>query len=505
MLDVPGFGIQLPGRVSSAPRSAPMLARHRCAPCLLSSAAATCCLPVAAFCLPVATCCCRIRCPRPVSPCLTRAIVLPVLPASAPPPRARVSRRPRKTATSTSSSCNAFPSSLPPTPPLLCLSPHLPSPFLFLPIPSPSLMYLPPLSAFPACLPSSRRERRDHTALLRRLKIRLFPSPRFPFLRLPLRLPFHVAPTSTDSGTANFGHVAVGRGGLRVPDQQQQQDNSLRLADLRKVELLGRGASAAVYLVQHARTGQQYALKDMQLNMDADVQKHVGNELRINHQCRSPHVVRCYQAFVDDGHLFIVLEYMDAGSLADVLQAVGRITEPYLAAISRQALQGLRDLYQGHRIIHRDIKPSNMLLNQSGCLKISDFGVSRVLENSYDVGNTFAGTYTYMSPERIMGRTYSHNSDVWAFGLSLLECAIGQYPYRPASGGSFNYFDLLSEISNSPAPIAPPDYFSPQFCEFVALCLQKDPSQRPSAEQLLNHPFLHLHPDTSLQPLVGGE
>ncbi|CAI5996191.1 unnamed protein product [Closterium sp. NIES-64] len=308
----------------------------------------------------------------------------------------------------------------------------------------------------------------------------------------------------TDSGTANFGHVAVGRGGLRVPDQQQQ-DNSLRLADLRKVELLGRGASAAVYLVQHARTGQQYALKDMQLNMDADVQKHVGNELRINHQCRSPHVVRCYQAFVDDGHLFIVLEYMDAGSLADVLQAVGRITEPYLAAISRQALQGLRDLYQGHRIIHRDIKPSNMLLNQSGCLKISDFGVSRVLENSYDVGNTFAGTYTYMSPERIMGRTYSHNSDVWAFGLSLLECAIGQYPYRPASGGSFNYFDLLSEISNSPAPIAPPDYFSPQFCEFVALCLQKDPSQRPSAEQLLNHPFLHLHPDTSLQPLVGGE
>ncbi|CAI5500490.1 unnamed protein product [Closterium sp. Naga37s-1] len=452
-----------------------MLARHRCAPCLLSSAAAACCLPVAAFCLPVATCCCRIRCPRPVSPCLTRAIVLPFLPASAPPPRARVSRRPRKTATSTSCELPRAPLS-----PRHSFSPHPSLTFPPLPLPffshARSLMQCLPTfppshsstplpvspSAFPLSLPSNP------------LSLPHVPSPFICLPRLSALVSSgeagsHCSLEATDSGTANFGHVAVGRGGLRVPDQQQQQDNSLRLADLRKVELLGRGASAAVYLVQHARTGQQYALKDMQLNMDADVQKHVGNELRINHQCRSPHVVRCYQAFVDDGHLFIVLEYMDAGSLADVLQAVGRITEPYLAAISRQALQGLRDLYQGHRIIHRDIKPSNMLLNQSGCLKISDFGVSRVLENSYDVGNTFAGTYTYMSPERIMGRTYSHNSDVWAFGLSLLECAIGQYPYRPASGGSFNYFDLLSEISNSPAPIAPPDYFSPQFCEFVAL------------------------------------
>ncbi|CAI5496290.1 unnamed protein product [Closterium sp. Naga37s-1] len=362
-------------------------------------------------------------------------------------------------------------------------------------------------------VPYTERERGEGGVPYTQMEKRSMDDDFPPMLDVPgfgIQLPGRTAEDSnlnflTDSGTANFGHVAVGRGGLRVPDQQQQQDNSLRLADLRKVELLGRGASAAVYLVQHARTGQQYALKDMQLNMDADVQKHVGNELRINHQCRSPHVVRCYQAFVDDGHLFIVLEYMDAGSLADVLQLVGRITEPYLAAISRQALQGLRDLYQGHRIIHRDIKPSNMLLNQSGCLKISDFGVSRVLENSYDVGNTFAGTYTYMSPERIMGRSYSHNSDLWAFGLSLLECAIGQYPYRPASGGSFNYFDLLSEISNSPAPIAPPDFFSPQFCDFVALCLQKDPNQRPSAEQLLNHPFIHLHPDVSLQPLVSSD
>ncbi|CAI7919121.1 unnamed protein product [Closterium sp. NIES-54] len=622
MLDVPGFGIQLPGRVSSAPRSAPMLARHRCAPCLLSSAAAACYMPVAAFCLPVATCCCP-----PPRPSLPAPLLLPPL---LPPPFAGFPA----SAAAVFLSCtqpvspSAFPPSLPPTPPLLCLSPHLPSHLPSLPVPhffavSPSAF---PLSLPPHPLPLphvpspfiflprlsglvSWGEGGSHCPLEASqnssLSLSTFPLPPPPpppahprcapqhgqwYGQLRPRGRGERGPQSARSAAAGEHWIATG----------PQQDNSLRLADLRKMELLGRGASAAVYLVQHARTGQQYALKDMQLNMDADVQRHVGNELRINHQCRSPHVVRCYQvcwgvlccavlcdavwptsrfepsqnplhlsapllttsiqafvddrhlfivlecmdavslanvlqlvggitkptlpspqprsttlnpsypgirgrraslysprvhgrgAFVDDGHLFIVLEYMDAGSLADVLQAVGRITEPYLAAISRQALQGLRDLYQGHRIIHRDIKPSNMLLNQSGCLKISDFGVSRVLENSYDVGNTFAGTYTYMSPERIMGRTYSHNSDVWAFGLSLLECAIGQYPYRPASGGSFNYFDLLSEISNSPAPIAPPDYFSPQFCEFVALCLQKEPSQRPSAEQLLVSPPCHL-------------
>eukprot|EP00475_Leptophrys_vorax_P037747 TRINITY_DN6551_c0_g1_i1.p1 TRINITY_DN6551_c0_g1~~TRINITY_DN6551_c0_g1_i1.p1 ORF type:complete len:278 (-),score=17.64 TRINITY_DN6551_c0_g1_i1:177-896(-) len=239
--------------------------------------------------------------------------------------------------------------------------------------------------------------------------------------------------------------------------------------------------------------------------MDAEVRRMVGNELAINHSCQSPHVVQCVQAFVDDGHLFIVLEYMDGGSLADVLKLVGRITEPYLAAIARQALSGLRDLHQTHHVIHRDIKPSNMLLNRTGCLKISDFGVSRVLENSYDVGNTFAGTYTYMSPERINGLAYSYNSDIWAFGLSLLECAVGQYPYRAPSGDASNYFQLLSEISTNPPPVAPAGIFSPEFCDFISLCLQKDPRARPSAQLLLGHPFLQLHADISLAPLVGGE
>ena len=75
-----------------------------------------------------------------------------------------------------------------------------------------------------------------------------------------------------------------------------------------------------------------------------------------------------------------------------------------------------------------------------------------------------------LQPERIRGQRYSYNSDIWAFGLSLLECATGRYPYHPSSGEqSFpSYFQLLSDVTNSPAPIAPPEHFSPEFCHFIS-------------------------------------
>ena len=72
------------------------------------------------------------------------------------------------------------------------------------------------------------------------------------------------------------------------------------------------------------------------MSMDAESRRMIGNELRINYTCRSPFLVRCFEAFLEDGRVSIVLEYMDAGSLADVLRSVGRLTEPYLASISRQ-------------------------------------------------------------------------------------------------------------------------------------------------------------------------
>eukprot|EP00455_Lapot_gusevi_P015661 TRINITY_DN17953_c0_g1_i8.p1 TRINITY_DN17953_c0_g1~~TRINITY_DN17953_c0_g1_i8.p1 ORF type:complete len:116 (-),score=21.40 TRINITY_DN17953_c0_g1_i8:330-677(-) len=95
-----------------------------------------------------------------------------------------------------------------------------------------------------------------------------------------------------------------------------------------------------------------------------------------------------------------------------------------------------------------------------------------------------------MSPERIQGNGYNYLSDIWSFGICILECAIGRFPYA----GTSVYFEMVQNIVNEPVPVLDPQQFSPNFCSFIQCCLQKDPSQRSSAQELLRHPFIEENP-----------
>lgn len=81
------------------------------------------------------------------------------------------------------------------------------------------------------------------------------------------------------------------------------------------------------------------------------------------------------------------------------------------------------------KVIHRDIKPSNLLINSEGEIKIADFGVSGKIENTTDFRDTWVGTAIYMSPERFSGEKYNFDTDIWSLGLTIVECALGRYPY----------------------------------------------------------------------------
>ncbi|KAK1313868.1 Mitogen-activated protein kinase kinase 2 [Acorus calamus] len=235
------------------------------------------------------------------------------------------------------------------------------------------------------------------------------------------------------------------------------------------------------------------------MTIHEDVRRQIVQELKINQSSQCPYVVVCYHCFYDNGVISIVLEYMDGGSLSDLLKEVKSIPEPYLASISIQVLKGLIYLHHQKHIIHRDLKPSNILINHRGEVKITDFGVSAIVENSYGLRDTFIGTYNYMSPERICASAYGKRSDIWSLGLTLLECATGHFPYTPPAQGGWNYFELLAAVVDQPSPCAPPEQFSPEFCSFISACVQKDPKKRLTAPQLLEHPFLrlydHLHID----------
>uniref|UniRef100_A0A7I4CTT7 mitogen-activated protein kinase kinase n=1 Tax=Physcomitrium patens TaxID=3218 RepID=A0A7I4CTT7_PHYPA len=276
--------------------------------------------------------------------------------------------------------------------------------------------------------------------------------------------------------------------------QSSSPDGQLSIADLELVRFLGKGAGGTVQLVRHKWTNVNYALKAIQMNINETVRKQIVQELKINqvtHQ-QCPYIVECFHSFYHNGVISMILEYMDRGSLSDIIKQQKQIPEPYLAVIASQVLKGLEYLHQVRHIIHRDIKPSNLLINHKGEVKISDFGVSAVLVHSLAQRDTFVGTCTYMSPERLQGRSYAYDSDLWSLGLTLLECALGTFPYKPAGmeEGWQNFFILMECIVNQPPAAASPDKFSPEFCSFIESCIRKCPSERPSTTDLLKHPFL---------------
>ena len=162
-----------------------------------------------------------------------------------------------------------------------------------------------------------------------------------------------------------------------------------------------------------------------------------------------------------------------------------------LGKITESVLGGLVYLYEAHRIMHRDIKPSNVLVNSRGQIKLCDFGVAT--ETVGSIANTFVGTSTYMAPERISGGAYTVKSDVWSVGLTIMELAIGRFPFDSgdaaledrANAGPMGILDLLQTIVHEPAPKLPKSEAFPSILDdFCAKCLLKDPAERPTPREL---------------------
>ncbi|XP_050223759.1 mitogen-activated protein kinase kinase 3 isoform X2 [Mercurialis annua] len=251
---------------------------------------------------------------------------------------------------------------------------------------------------------------------------------------------------------------------------------------------IGSGASSVVQRAIHIPTHRILALKKINI-FEKEKRQQLLTEIRT--LCEAPcneGLVEFHGAFYtpDSGQISIALEYMDGGSLADILRVRKKIPEPILSFMFQKLLHGLSYLHGVRYLVHRDIKPANMLINLKGEPKITDFGISAGLENSVAMCATFVGTVTYMSPERIRNESYSYPADIWSLGLALFECGTGEFPYT-ANEGPVN---LMLQILEDPSPSPSKHNFSPEFCSFVDACLQKDPDARPTADQLLLHPFI---------------
>lgn len=315
----------------------------------------------------------------------------------------------------------------------------------------------------------------------------------------------------------------------------------LRNEDLKDLQELGQGNGGSVKKVEHVPTSTIMAKKIVLIDAKPSVRKQILRELQIMHNCNSKFIISFYGAFLADPNICICMEFMDKGSLDGIYKKIGAIDIDVVGKVALAVLEGLTYLYDVHRIIHRDIKPSNILFNSRGDIKICDFGVSGELINS--IADTFVGTSTYMSPERIQGAQYTVKSDVWSLGISLIELALGRFPFsesesddsdlsdfestlspaRPGSMGSIaalslpksrkdkakkdkrkskgvslqgggmtmSILELLQHIVNEPAPrLTPEGRFPPEAESFVDSCLLKDPDMRKTPKDLLSHKWI---------------
>ncbi|KAJ5460221.1 Dual specificity protein kinase FUZ7 [Penicillium daleae] len=266
----------------------------------------------------------------------------------------------------------------------------------------------------------------------------------------------------------------------------------LRSEDLVTLKELGAGNGGTVSKVMHASTKVVMARKVIRVDAKENVRKQILRELRVGHECNSPNIVTFYGAFQNEaGDIVLCMEYMDCGSLDRISKDFGPIRVDVLGKITESVLAGLCYLYETHRIMHRDIKPSNVVVNSRGQIKLCDFGVASETVNS--IADTFVGTSTYMAPERIQGGAYTVRSDVWSVGLTVMELAVGRFPFDTsdsaagdrASAGPMGILDLLQQIVHESAPKLPKsDAFPPILHDFVGKCLLKKPEERPTPREL---------------------
>ncbi|XP_047338643.1 mitogen-activated protein kinase kinase 9-like [Impatiens glandulifera] len=303
-------------------------------------------------------------------------------------------------------------------------------------------------------------------------------------LKLPLpetidrrpRFPIPIPPISTASTTTSSSSLSIA-------------------TDFEKLQVLGHGNSGTVYKVRHKRTSAIHALKFVNSDSDPIIRRQIHREKEILRRTDSPYIVKCNDIFENiNGDIAILMEYMDAGTLQNLLQTKGTFNESSLSSIARQVLNGLSYLH-GHKIIHRDIKPANLLVNKKMDVKIADFGVSKIMCRTLDACNSYVGTSAYMSPERFDPETYGldyngYAADIWSLGLTLMELYMGHFPLLPP-GQRPDWSTLMCAICFGEPPSLP-ESSSEVFRSFIGCCLQKQSDKRSTAEELLKHAFVSL-------------
>lgn len=198
-----------------------------------------------------------------------------------------------------------------------------------------------------------------------------------------------------------------------------------------------------------------------------------------------PNIVEMYGSYLVGDELWVVMEFLEGGSLTDIITHTS-LSEEQVSCICRSVLKALAFLHpQG--VIHRDIKSDSILLTPSGQVKLSDFGFCAQVTEEMQRRKSLVGTPYWMAPEVISRKPYGPEADIWSLGIMVLEMINGEPPYF-----SEPPLQAMRKLRDLDPPITRADHeeMSPRLLSFLQRTLVRDPAQRASAFELLNHPFI---------------
>lgn len=266
-------------------------------------------------------------------------------------------------------------------------------------------------------------------------------------------------------------------------------DSKTNPDDFKAIRPIGCGGFGVVIELVHIPTGLHFAGKIIRKSHHIPNKK-IKNEISIMKIMHCKNIVHFYGSIKypkEDPHRIVIMDFCDLGSLRNIIKNNQiNLNENQISIVMHDILCALSSLHNKYKIVHGDIKAGNILMSSDGKIRLTDFGLSHKLGNLSCIDSSFDGSPYWMAPEIILCENYSFPADIWSVGATAVELIQGEPPFS-----EYPPSQAMNEIISLGFPgFQTGTTVSPEFDDFVKKCFKMRPNQRPTADQLLEHPFI---------------